>query len=71
VLVYANKKWWPQSGVKPGMMTTRIHLGDNITKKGTPFTVIAVTTDKPLAQATYLSLPEYRTKSKEFTLIRG
>jgi hypothetical protein len=71
VLVYANKKWWRQSGVKPGVMRTRIHLGDNITKKGTRFNVIAITTDKPLAQPTYLSLPECRTKSKEFALVRG
>lgn len=70
VLVYAGQKWWRQSGLKPGMTTTKIQLGNDSTKKGTPFTIIAITTDKPLAQPTYLNLPECRTKSKEFTLVR-
>jgi hypothetical protein len=71
VLVYASQRWWRQSGVKPGMTTTKIHLGDNSTKKGTAFTVIAVTTDKALKESRYLSLPECRTKSQEFKLVRG
>lgn len=70
VLVYATNKWWRQRGIEPGMMTSRIHLGNADTKKGTPFAVIAITTDKPLTQPTFLSLPEYRRKSKEFKLIR-
>jgi hypothetical protein len=39
--------------------------------KGVKFTVIALTTDEPLSQQTYLSPPEHRTKSEEITLIRG
>lgn len=72
VLVYSlDKRWWRQSGVKPGMTTTKIQLGNDSTKQGTPFNVIAITTDIPLPQQTYLSLPECRTKSREITLIRG
>jgi hypothetical protein len=70
VLVYAAAKWWRQSDIKPGMTTTKIHLGTDNTKRGTPFTVIAITTDKPLAQQTYLSLPECRTKSTELIVVR-
>jgi len=71
VLVYAGAKWWRQPPIKPGMTTTRVYLGDEGTKRGTRFTVVAITVDKPLANRTYLNLPEYRTKSKEFTLVRG
>jgi hypothetical protein len=71
VLVYAGQKWWRQPSINPGMTTTTIFLGDGTTKKGTPFTVTAMTTDKPLPQSTFLSLPECRTKSKEFVLVRG
>ena len=70
VLVYAGGKWWRQSDIKPGTTTTKIHLGNVSTKKGTRFTVIAITTDKPLGQQTYLNLPECRTKSKEVIVIR-
>jgi hypothetical protein len=58
-------------GVEPGMTRTKIHRGDDSTKKATTFTVIASTTDKLLKQPTYLSLPECRTKSREFKLVRG
>jgi hypothetical protein len=71
VLVYAAPKWWRQSPIEPGITTTTIHLGNDSTKKGTRFNVIAMTTDKPLAQQTYLSLPECRTKSEEITLVRA
>jgi hypothetical protein len=71
VLVYAGQRWWRQSVIKAGMTTTKVHLGNESTKKGTRFTVIALTTDKPLAGTAYLNLPECRTKSKEFTLVRG
>jgi hypothetical protein len=72
VLVYSpDKKWWRQASVKPGMTTAKVHLGNDSTKKGTPFTVVAMTTDQPLSQQTYLNLPECRTKSKEITLVRG
>jgi hypothetical protein len=71
VLVYARPRWWRQSGIQPGMSTTKIQLGNDSTKKGTPFTVIAITTDEPLAHQTYLSLPECRTKSEEFRLVRA
>lgn len=71
VLVYAaDKKWWRQSGVAVGKRTARIQLGTDTTKPGTRYSVIAMTTERPLAHQTYLSLPEYRTKSREITLIR-
>jgi hypothetical protein len=34
VLVYANKKWWRQSCIRPGMVSTKIHLGNVDTIKG-------------------------------------
>jgi hypothetical protein len=71
VLVYAGQKWWRQAAIQPGMTTAKIHLGNDTAKQGTPFTAIAITSDKPLGQLTYLSLPDCRTKSKEFTLVRG
>ena len=71
VLVYAGQRWWRQPRINPGMTTTTIYLGDDTAKRGTRFTVIAMTTDKPLPQSTYLSLPECRTKSPEFVLVRG
>jgi hypothetical protein len=66
-----GQKWWRQPSINPGMTTTTIYLGEGTTKKGTSFTVIAMTTDKRLPQSTFLSLPECRTKSKEYVLIRG
>jgi hypothetical protein len=72
VLVYTgDKKWWRQSGVSAGGTSAKIQLGKDATKKGTRFTIVAMTTDHPLAEQTYLSLPDYRTRSKEITLVRG
>jgi hypothetical protein len=72
VLVYSNdKKWWRQSGVKPGQTTTKIQLGNDKTKKGTKFTAVAMTTQQPLTAQTYSNLPDPRTKSEEITLVRG
>ena len=70
VLVYGGTKWWVQARVKSGTRETRIHLGDDQTKKGTKFTGVALTCEKPLTQQTYPNLPDHRTKA-EFTLIRG
>jgi hypothetical protein len=72
VLVYSSdKNWWRQSGVEEGKTTARIHLGNEKTREGERYTIIAMTTERPLAQRTYLSLPDCRTKSSEFTLVRG
>jgi hypothetical protein len=72
VLVYAPsaKKWWRQSPIKPDTTTTKIHLGNNVTKKGTKFTIVAMTTEQSLESQPYLSLPDFRTRSSEITLIR-
>jgi hypothetical protein len=70
VLVYAGNKWWRQSRIKVGATTTKIYLGNNETKKGTTFSVVAITSEEPLTLQTYSNLPNFRTKS-EFTLIRG
>jgi hypothetical protein len=70
VLVYDGTKWWRQARVKSGMRETRIHLGTDQTKKGTKFTGMALTCERPLTQQTYPNLPDHRTKA-EFTLIRG
>jgi hypothetical protein len=71
VLVYsADKKWWKQWGVKAGARTTTIQLGNDKTKSGTAFKVIAVTTYEPLTETTYLNVPDNRTQSEEFTLYR-
>jgi hypothetical protein len=67
VLVYAGNKWWRQSRVKAGMSTTRIHLGNDQTKKGTKFTVMAMTSEQPLTQQTYSNPPDHRTKSEART----
>jgi hypothetical protein len=72
VLVYSpDKKWWRQSPVMAGTTETKIHLGNDQTKKGTKFTVVAMTTEQPLSSQNYLNLPDYRTKSDEIILVRG
>jgi len=71
VLVYSrSKKWWRQRGVNVGETATRIHVGDTHTKPGTQFTVVAMTTEEPLIEQSYLNLPHHRTISEEITLIR-
>jgi hypothetical protein len=71
VLVYSgDKKWWRQSRIKAGVSTAKIQLGNDGTKAGSRFTIVAITTEQPLTQQTYLNLPDYRTKSEELTLIR-
>jgi hypothetical protein len=70
VLVYSpDKKWWRQAPVRKGMMTTKVYLGNENTKRGTEFPVVAMTCEKPLTAQTYLNPPVYRTKS-EVTLKR-
>ena len=70
VLVYSpNKKWWRQRSVNKGETTTQIHVGNEDTKPGTKFKVVAMTTEGPLTQQVYLNLP-HRTKSEEVTLVR-
>jgi hypothetical protein len=72
VLVYSgDRKWWRQSGVSPGETMAKLYLGNDSTPKGTKYTIVAITTERPLANQTYLNLPDYRTKSKEIILIRG
>lgn len=63
VLVYGGK-WWRQARIKAGRVTTRVHLGNDQTKKGTQFQIVAMTCAKPLINQTYASLPEYRTKAE-------
>ncbi len=72
VLVYSSeRKWWRQSGLRPGETMAKIHLGNESTKRGTKYTIVALTTETPLSNQTYLNLPDYRTKSEEITLVRA
>jgi len=72
VLVHSyDKKWWRQWGVQAGSCTTTIQLGNDDTKSGTVFKVIALTTYEPLTENTYLNVPDHRTKSEEITLRRA
>ncbi|MBP1687668.1 MAG: small GTP-binding protein [Deltaproteobacteria bacterium] len=72
VLVYAaDRRWWRQSGLNPGATTTKIQLGTDATKKGAKYTIVAMTTDRPLTRQTYPNLPDYRTKSADTTLFRA
>ena len=72
VLVYSpDKKWWRQTPVMAGTIETKIYLGNDQTKKGAKFTVVALTTEQPLRSQNYLNLPDYRTKSDEIILVRG
>jgi hypothetical protein len=54
-----------------GETTAKIQLGNDRTKPGTKFTVVAMTTERPLSGQTYLNLPDYRTISDEITLVRA
>ena len=72
VLVYsADKKWWRQSGVNAGSTIGKIQLGNDNTRKGTKYTIVAITTEQPLRRQTYLNLPDCRTKSEEIILARA
>jgi hypothetical protein len=72
VLVYStDKKWWRQGRVRAGSRTVPIQLGNDRTRPGTAFKVVALTTDKPLTSATYLNVPAYRTRTEEITLYRA
>lgn len=71
ILVHAADKWWRQKPMAAGTTKTRIYLGTDQTKKGTEFSVLAMTTEKPLTQQSYLNLPDHRTKSDEIVLIRS
>jgi hypothetical protein len=71
VLVYAGQKWWRQRGVDVGGQKAKIQLGNDQTKKGEKFTIVAVTPEERLVGQAYLSLPKYRTKSQDFTLVRA
>jgi hypothetical protein len=48
----------------PAKNTSKFRLGNDGTKKSTKYTVVAMTTEKPLTKQTYLNLPDYRTKSR-------
>lgn len=72
VLVYSpDKKWWRQAPIEPGKTATKIYLGNERTKPGMCFPVVAMTTEKPLTRQTFPSLPDSRTLTKEISLIRG
>ena len=63
VLVYAGK-WWRQQVIKSGSCKTTIYLGNEKTKSDTEFKVVALTTETPLTEQTYLNLPDYRTRRR-------
>ena len=71
VLVHAADKWWRQKPMTVGTTKTKIYLGNEQTKKGTEFSVIAMTTEKPLTNQSYPNLPDYRTKSDEIVVLRS
>jgi hypothetical protein len=72
VLVYAHdQKWWRQAPVKAGERATKIHLGDSDTKKGAKYKIVAMTTERPLTERNYLSIPPFRRKSADITLVRA
>jgi len=55
----------------PAENIAKIQLGNDATKKGTKYTIVAMTTEGPLSQQTYSNLPDYRTKSEEITIVRS
>jgi hypothetical protein len=71
VLVFAGKKWWRQWRMKAGTTKTKIQLGNDQTKTGAEFIIIALTTRAPLTQQTNAKLPDHRTKSDKVILIRN
>lgn len=70
VLRYGGSEWWHQERIKSGTTEVRIHLGNDQTKRGTKFPVVALTCEKRLTQQKYANLPDHRTKA-EVTLTRG
>jgi hypothetical protein len=71
VLVQSGRWWWRQGPVKAGERATTIYVGDDKTKSGEKFKLVALTTDTPLTKQKYLNLPDYRTKSEEFIVTRA
>jgi TIR domain len=70
VLVYSGK-WWRQDLIKMGTQKTNLYLGDDRTKRGEEFIILALTTDQPLKDKTYSNLPRYRTKTDEVVVRRA
>jgi hypothetical protein len=73
VLVYGGDKlWYRQAPVKPGSRATTCYFGNEKSKKGSEYRVIALTTATPLKHGgKYSNLPGYRTCSSEITVKRS
>lgn len=70
VLVYAgNKRWYRQSPISPGSLSTTCQFGDEHSRSGSEYQLIALTSDRPLPnKATYQSIPKFRTQSNVVTV---
>jgi hypothetical protein len=74
VLVYSDDGWHTQSRVTKGKMKAKCWIGDEIhTKPGDRFRIIAITRDEGHLRtgSRYPSIPSFRTKSAEVTVIRA
>ena len=73
LLFCGDGKWHTQSRVAKGSMTSRCWIGDDKhTKPGNTFTITAITRQERLPPgSSYLSIPEYRTKSEDVTVVRA
>ena len=72
VLVFSGDgRWWHQPTIKPGTCTADFYIGDDSSKTGERFRIIVLTTDRPLTELSYDDIPEFRTKSEEFSVYRN
>ena len=73
VLLFSGDGWHRQSRIAKGSMTADCWIGDEKhTKPGNSFKLLAITRDEGrLEPGRYPSIPPYRTKSKEITVIRA
>lgn len=63
------KAWWHQGSIMPGKTHGKCCFGDEKTRPGTPFKIVALTTDEKVGGRTE-RLPRHRTRSADVAVVR-
>jgi hypothetical protein len=64
-----GQRWWHQCSIKPGARDGSCTFGDEKTKAGHRFDIVAMTTDQYVSGPSE-TLPEHRTRSAAVTVVR-
>jgi hypothetical protein len=72
VSVGDRTEWWHQGGIPIGNRSRTCYFGNDKTKSGSQFKVVAVTVDRPLRdlKSPMKNLPPHRTCSPEIIVVR-